>query len=231
MLQTRIRPLIVDLSARRDVRSVYFARYQHEALLFVDTDADLDLPGRRVPFLPELARYGGAEGFRIAEGIFQADSLPCLDILATAPGGTHPRALRETSLLLTERLLDLLAFDRDRRIAFYRAAYAWALDQGRWDDDDLRLLEARYMILRDGLAALLRSSSPDEFAGWSEATRPWIESLKAAHAAGTIAQDLGSLAWSYAHMQCNRLGIDGDAEAILRYFLQRAHEDGLGTTP
>ena len=75
----------------------------------------------------------------------------------------------------------------------------------------------------------LQSSSREEFAAWTEATRPWIERLRAAHAAGAIGEELGSLAWSYAHMQCNRLGIDGDAEAILRYFLQRAHEDGLGT--
>jgi len=224
VLQTRIRPLIVDLSARQGVRSVYFARYQLEALLFVDADADLDLPGRRVPFLPELARYGGAEGFRIAEGVFQADSLPCLELLAASS-----RSLRETSLLLTERLLDLLHFDRQRRISFYRAGYAWALDQGRWDQDDLRLLEERYAALRDGLAALLHAASPEEFASWTGATRPWIEELCAAHAAGNVHQDLGSLAWSYAHMQCNRLGIDGDAEAILRYLMQRVHEDGLGT--
>jgi len=224
VLQTRIRPLIVDLPAREGVRSVYFARYQQEALLFVDADADLDLPGRRVPFVPELARYGGAEGFRIAEGVFQADSLPCLELLAASS-----RSLRETSLLLTERLLDLLHFDRPGRIAFYRAGYAWALDQGRWDKDDLRLLEERYAALRDGLAALLHASSPEEFASWTAVTRPWIEELCAAHAAGTVRQDLGSLAWSYAHMQCNRLGIDGDAEAILRYLMQRAHEDGLGT--
>ena len=223
-LQTRIRPRIVELSARPDVRSVYFARYRDEALLFVDADADLELPGKRVPFVPELARYGGPEGFRIAERVFQADSLPCLDLLAASP-----RPLRETSLLLTERLLDLLGFERARRIAFYRAGYAWALEQGRWDADDLRLLEARYAALRDGLGTLLHSTGPEEFAAWTAATRPWIERLLAAHAAGTVQQDLGSLAWSFAHMQCNRLGIDGDAEAILRFFLQRAHEDGLGT--
>jgi len=229
LLQTTIRPRIVDLSARPGIRSVYFARYQQEALLFVDADAPGDLPGRQVPYVPELARYGGEEGFRIAEGIFQADSLPCLDLLAAAAGGTLPRSLRETSLLLTERLLDLLRFDRARRIAFYRFAYSWALDQGRWDEEDLRLLEARYATLRDGLADLLRSHAPSEFADWTEATRPWIERLSTAHAAGEIDEDLGRLAWSYAHMQCNRLGIDGDAEAILRYFLQRVHEDALGT--
>jgi len=223
-----MRPLLVDLSARPGVRSVYFARYQQEALLFVDADAALDLPGKRVPFVPELARYGGAEGFRIAEGIFAADSLPCLDLLAAARAGTLTRALREVSLLLTERLLDLLAFDRGRRISFYRASYAWALDQGRWDDDDLRLLETRYASLREGLAELLQSAQEEEFRAWMDVTRPWIERLRAAHATGQVAQDLGSLAWSFAHMQCNRLGIDGDAEAILRYFLQRVHEDGLG---
>ncbi|HET9300795.1 MAG TPA: thiopeptide-type bacteriocin biosynthesis protein [Candidatus Polarisedimenticolaceae bacterium] len=227
LLQTRIRPLLVDLSARPDVGAVYFARYQQEALLFVNCDAELDLPGKRVPFVPELARYGGEEGFRIAEGIFEADSLPSLDLLEARLAGKG-RPLRESSVLLTERLLDLLAFDRNRRIAFYRASYAWALDQGRWDEGDLRLLDARYRGLREGLAELLHSSDHEECATWTRRTRPWVERLRAAHGAGGIDQDLGSLAWSYAHMQCNRLGIDGDAEAILRYFMQRVHEDGLG---
>jgi hypothetical protein len=37
--------------------------------------------------------------------------------------------------------------------------------------------------------------------------------------------DLVNLAWSLMHMHCNRLGIDAVAEAILRYYMYRLHQD------
>jgi thiopeptide-type bacteriocin biosynthesis protein len=252
VLQSFVRPVIAE------VGTAFFARYQNEALLFVQGDEDWTQGPLRdaieahlrplretgavvaetvAAYRPEVERYGGIEGMRIAETIFQIDSLPCLDLLADESAGRVARSRREVSLLLTERLLDLFGFDRQRRIAFHRSAYAWALEQGRWDADSLRLLEARYAEVRQGLAELAGASPQDAFGGreparraaeWSEATRPWIDALLAAHAAGRIAKELHALAWSYAHLQCNRLGIPADAEAILRFFMQRLHEDGLG---
>jgi thiopeptide-type bacteriocin biosynthesis protein len=217
------------------VRATYFGRYQHEALLFVDAEDPWiehhlrPLQGRVVGYAPELERYGGAEGLRLTEQVFQADSLPCLDLLAAESRGALASSRREVSLLLTERLLDLFGFDRAQRIDFHRSAYAWALEQGRWNGDDLHLLESRYASLRDGLAALLHAPPQESIVErWSAATRPCVEALCRAHAEGRIQQVLPALAWSCAHLQCNRLGIDGDAEAILRFFMQRLHEDGLG---
>jgi hypothetical protein len=54
-----------------------------------------------------------------------------------------------------------------------------------------------------------------------------IDRVRAGHAEGRIRQDLVHLAWSYCHMHCNRLGIENPAEAILRYFLFRFHEDDV----
>ena len=58
--------------------------------------------------------------------------------------------------------------------------------------------------------------------------RKQAEAIVAAHAAGRIHQDLVPLAWSYAHMSCNRFGIDPTPEAILRYFMHRLYLDGGG---
>jgi hypothetical protein len=55
--------------------------------------------------------------------------------------------------------------------------------------------------------------------------RPAVEDLLAAHADGSIHQGLVYLAWSYAHLHCNRLGIDLVPEAILRYLMFRAYEE------
>ena len=67
--------------------------------------------------------------------------------------------------------------------------------------------------------------------GWADRVGPSVEALRRAHEAGRVARDLRDLAWSLAHLQCNRLGIPGDGEAVLHYFLQRLHEDGRGSTP
>ena len=67
-------------------------------------------------------------------------------------------------------------------------------------------------------------------AAWRRAA-PVVEAILEAHAAGRIHQDLAELAWSYAHMHCNRLGIDPTPEALLRYFMHRLVEDGGGPPP
>ncbi len=65
-------------------------------------------------------------------------------------------------------------------------------------------------------------------AGWSQCGK-WPQSsnqrsearLRAALEDGRVSQSLTHLAWSYAHMQGNRLGIELVPEALLRYFLYR----------
>ncbi len=193
-------------------------------------------------YVPETQRYGGEEGVRLAGRIFEADSRACLhEIDADRRGGLR-RSRREWSLALTERLLDLLRIEPSRRAAFYRYSYDWVVEQGLWERDDFELLERRYRGLKDGLAELLRAcgrmDSDDAWGGgepalaarrWIEDTGPLAAELLEAHAAGRVRQDLVPLAWSYAHMHCIRLGIEGNAEAILRFFMHRLYEDGFGS--
>ena len=189
----------------------------------------------------ETERYGGEEGMALAEQLFLHDSLACLDLMAADRQGLLEKTRREISLLMTERLLDLLRFDRRQRLAFYAFGHQWTREMGTWGDVDVEKIEQKYQELKPGLAELFtgeQAADPEwlwggeEAAGiaerWLAASRPVAEAILAAHAAGRISQDLGYLAWSYAHMSCNRLGIDATPEALLRYFMHRLYEDGGG---
>jgi thiopeptide-type bacteriocin biosynthesis protein len=189
----------------------------------------------------EVERYGGEEGMALAEKLFLHDSLACLDVMEAERQGLLAKTRREVSMLLTDRLLDLLRFDREQRLAFYAYGYRWAPEMETWKDADLETIEAKYQALKPGLHDLFtgeQSGRPDWLWGgeepariaarWQEASRPVAEAILAAHAAGRIPQDLVYLAWSYAHMQANRLGIDPVPEALLRYFMHRVTEDGGG---
>jgi thiopeptide-type bacteriocin biosynthesis protein len=189
----------------------------------------------------EVERYGGDEGMALAEKLFLHDSLACLDLMDAERRGLLAKTRREVSLLMTERLLDLLGFDREQRLAFYTYGHQWPSEMGAWKEAELATVEAKYQALKDGLQdlftgeqsrdaeALWGGEEPARIAArWQEASRPVAQAIREAHDAGRISQDLGYLAWSYAHMSCNRLGIDPTPEALLRYFMHRLIEDGGG---
>jgi lantibiotic biosynthesis protein len=182
----------------------------------------------------EIERYGGSEGMALAEKVFLHDSLACLDLMAAERAGALEKSRREVSLLLADRLLDLLRFGPARRRAFYAHGHAWAVETGAWTEVDREQLDRRYAELEEGLLELFgggrRRAPAVRWGGaeaarivrrWERAMRPLAAALLAAHAAGRIRQDLVYLAWSYAHMSCNRLGIEAVPEAILRYFMHR----------
>jgi thiopeptide-type bacteriocin biosynthesis protein len=189
----------------------------------------------------ETERYGGEEGMALAEKLFLHDSLAVLDLMEAERRGLLAKTRREWSLLMTERLLDLLGFDRARRLAFYATGYRWTSEMGTWKEAELETVEKRYQELKPGLQDLFtgeQSRHPELLWGGEEpwriaercvaASRPVVEAILEAHAAGRIHQDLTELAWSYTHMHCNRLGIDPTPEALLRYFMHRLLEDGGG---
>jgi thiopeptide-type bacteriocin biosynthesis protein len=186
------------------------------------------------PYEPETARYGGEEGVALAERIFFHDTVACLDLMEAERNGLTGRSRREFSLLFTDRFLDLMRFDRSRKLACYAFGHRWAIEDGTWKDEDLRILDERYRAIRPGLAELFSGRTtlePDEIWGGRapeaiakqclEASRPIVEEVLEGIAAGRIRQDPIALAWSYTHMHCNRLGIDPIPEAILRYFMHR----------
>jgi thiopeptide-type bacteriocin biosynthesis protein len=260
-----VAPLLHDVWRDPSRRAAFFARYRSEALLFIlgepewTTGPARALVDQRVEtsrekglvegctfleYQPEVERYGGEEGLRLAERIFEEDSRACLDLMEAERAGLLGRTRREHSLVLTERFLDLLGFDREARVSFYRFSYAWAIEQGTWGESEIRLLEDRYRELKPGLSELLDAAlagdsetahggaEPARIArGWIEANQPIVAGLLEAHRAGRIRQDLVTLAWSYTHMHCNRLGLSGEAEAVLRFFMHRLYQDGRSSAP
>lgn len=189
----------------------------------------------------ELERYGGEEGMALAEKLFLHDSLAALDLMEAERGGLLAKTRREWSMLMTEGLLDLLRFDRAERLAFYKVGYRWTAEMGAWKEAELETVEKHYQALKPGLQDLFtgeQSRRPDLLWGGEEPARiaeeclaasaPVVAAILEAHAARRIHQDLTELAWSYAHMHCNRLGIDPTPEALLRYFMHRLVEDGGG---
>jgi thiopeptide-type bacteriocin biosynthesis protein len=183
----------------------------------------------------EWDRYGGERGMRLAEKVFLHDSSACIDLIAAEARGAVRRSRREIALLQMERLLDGMALDGPERQRAHRLGYEGIREEA-WTPEDLRRLEERYASLRSGIDELLDGDGSDEvrYGGpepaaigeaWERAMQPVLSALLAAHAEGAIHQDLVHLAWSYTHMQCNRLGIEPVAEAILRYFLHRHHEE------
>ncbi len=263
LLRELVAPVVRAISSSPDLDSLFFVRYDEPdwQLRFrvLGRPAWVDGPVRGLiehglpplrerglveswefaSYQREYERYGGEEGMRLCERIFLHDSLAVLELLDAERRGLLSRSRREYSLAFAERFLDLLGFDRARRIAFYRRGYAWAFDgDGGWRADDLQLLEKRYQGLREGLLALLAAGRRGDLAecfggaepariatGCLEALRPVVEELLAAHAASRIRQDLVHLAWSLTHMHCNRLGLEPGAEAILRFYMCRLHED------
>ncbi len=186
----------------------------------------------------EYERYGGEEGMRLCERIFLHDSLAALDLFEAERAGALSKSRREYSLAFVESFLDLLGFERERRIAFYAMGCAWAFEDDGWGEDEIRVLDERYARLKDGLRDLLaakRAGDLETYYGGAEpariaagclgALRPVVGELLSAHAASRIRQDVVHLAWSLTHMHCNRLGILPGPEAILRYFLRRLYQE------
>jgi thiopeptide-type bacteriocin biosynthesis protein len=189
----------------------------------------------------EWERYGGPLGMQLSERIFFHDSLACLDLLEAEARGQLSKSRREWSLAFTERFLDLFGFDEARRLAFYRSGHEWAFRDGAFEEEDLPRLERQYSANREGLRDIvlgLKSRDPEHLYGGSEpariaralldATRPVAEELLAAHAEGRVVQDLVTVVWSYAHLHCNRLGIELVPEAILRYLMFRSYAELSG---
>lgn len=189
-------------------------------------------------YVREWERYGGPVGMRLAEGVFLHDSLACLALLEAETRGALGKSRREWSLVFTEGFLDLLDLDATARREFYREGHRWAFREEVFRDEDRPRLEARYLALREGLRDALAARrggdavtayggiEPARIARESlDATRPLIARMRSGCAAGEIVQEPAQLAWSYAHLHCNRLGFDLAAEAILRYVMFRFYEE------
>jgi thiopeptide-type bacteriocin biosynthesis protein len=207
---------------------------RHRLAALVDRlETDAEIEGHEFHrYDREIERYGGEEGMELAERLFAADSLAAIEFCQADRAGVLRRNRREVALLVADRLADLIGLDRRQRIAYYRHGYAWAREIGAWGDEDEALLETRFQNLLPGLDRLFdpalsqdtRWGGPvgaDIAARFLARAAPILRSIREGHDAGRISQDLIYLAWSYAHMFTNRMGVESTPEAILRWFMHR----------
>ncbi|HET7224380.1 MAG TPA: thiopeptide-type bacteriocin biosynthesis protein [Candidatus Eisenbacteria bacterium] len=217
-VQPRVTAMVDALAARGAVTAHRYAEYDRE-----------------------YERYGGAEGMRLAEALFTLDSFAAFDLLTAERAGGLARSRREWSVLAVERLLDLAGFTPAQRLAIYAHGYTWALEDGAWSDEDVRVLERRFEALEPGLRELVfgdldaRARWGGEAAAgianaWLAQAGPVVADIMAGLADGRIAQQREYLFWSYAHMMTNRLGIESAGEAVLRFFLHRLWMNALQRT-
>ncbi|HZI89872.1 MAG TPA: lantibiotic dehydratase C-terminal domain-containing protein, partial [Candidatus Polarisedimenticolia bacterium] len=98
--------------------------------------------------------------------------------------------------------------------------------QKTWGPEDLDSLEQRFRKIRDGLERLMATAEEeDPIRIFLRDARPVVDSILLEHGRGAIRQDLRFLFWSYAHMMTNRLGVEANPEAILRFFMFRLLEE------
>lgn len=167
-------------------------------------------------FEPELERYGGPEGFGLAEAWFHADSRHVLDRLA-AGGGTEDRwkaGLEAVDALWAA--LGLTLADR-RRLA---EATRDSLRREFGDEGAGSVQIGRtFRTLRGAWAGWAPAAPGSETAPGA----PLLARLREAAGAGRLREDLPALAGSLAHMHLNRLlrADHRETEWVLMDFLAR----------
>lgn len=166
----------------------------------------------------ELDRYGGPAGTDLAEAVFAADSAACAALLAIRGGGAPDRL--DLAMLSVDDLLTSLGFDHPTRLGWYSAAAP-----------PPKVSSSAYRSRGPRLRALL--------AGDESALGPWHKPVNDALAArrATLAPlvvaltrltetepavpALATLARSYTHLSCNRLGVDPPTERLVLGLLRR----------
>lgn len=155
----------------------------------------------------ELERYGGPAATDLAEDIFAADSQSCAVLLGMRGERAPDRV--ELAMLSVDDLLASLGFDPAARLAWYSGVAPPA-----------KVSSAAYQSRGPRLRALLGDSSVrgpwhTTFATRRAALEPLAAALRELRA------DVPTLARSYLHLNCNRLGLDQATERLVLGLLRR----------
>lgn len=182
---------------------------------------------------PDPAEYGtfaGPRGLLLAQRFFALDSSAVCELIAAQQRAEIADVRRPYALLFADCLLDLAACSRDERVRSYQIGWEWAVNDGSWTQSDIDTLTERAESQRAGLAKLLgadRQSAWEQQLGSPAAaigqrlldtSRPIVQAIMSLPRDGEYAADPIAILWSLLHRQCNRLGIPGLGEAVLRYF-------------
>lgn len=203
----------------------------------------------RVPYLPEVERYGGPWGLALGEELFHASSETALALLAKVEPGDRPARLGK-ALLAMLVLFHTYERDADRAAEladFYAASYlrAWAPDperQKRWHAAFQEGFDRQADHLADYTEAVWDALESDgeltpeldvyrrAMAGFARRLRGLFEA-KRLRLGAEIADDwprcVRRIVPSYLHMMNNRLGVSLQEESYLSVLISKT----LGADP
>ena len=184
----------------------------------------------------EVERYGGEQGIDLAERLFHADSEAVLAILEMITGDELADARWKLAVRGIDVFLTDLGMDLKQKHELLKKMSESHKNEFRVSKGYFKLqLGDRYRKERKGLEALLDPAKEKEnplapafevFKQRSAALAPTIAALRAAEKEGRLTTSVEDLAFSYIHMNCNRLlrSAQRAQELVLYDFLERLYE-------
>lgn len=169
----------------------------------------------------ELERYGGPEGIDVAEAIFAADSTATAALLdLTREPGEVAIDRVDLTVLSVDELLAGLGLDEAARLSWYTQA----APPPRESSAAYRERSSQLRALLGGDGAVLgprHNVVLDLLAQRSAALNPLGVRLTQLHDSGRATLPVATLARSFVHLHCNRLGVDPVTERIVLGLLRR----------
>lgn len=221
--------------------ALWFARHHDEILIcahgtsresgLLETALRTSLDGEQLFDLrtqepvPEYGVFESDERLRLAERFFALDSALCLAWLRVEASLPQPAVRREFSIVLTDALVRHLGWSRAEREQFYYLGWRWAVEDGSWHDTDVALMQERAEAQRVALVSLLADPiaslrQPRFGVGIDRLVTQFLTDAEPVLAELlTSAQSPVVIFWSLMHRHCNRLGIPGLGEAVVRYLV------------
>jgi len=189
---------------------------------------------------PEIERYGGPMGIRLAEQIFQADSEAALAVLGSLPGAQGADARWRLVCYGIDRLLSDLGLDLLGKREVVQRQRAGLGKEFAADARLVRQLGERYRVQRRFLVPLLAgeveadpahplAASLAPFSRRTQQLAPIVVELRHREQQGQLSASILTLAGSFAHMHANRLlrSAARAHELVLYDFLSRLYEEQL----
>jgi thiopeptide-type bacteriocin biosynthesis protein len=186
----------------------------------------------------EVERYGGAEGIRLAEQLFQADSEAVLEIVALYPEDARGDVRWRLAMCGMDSLFADLGMDLGQRLEVVGQARSSFAAEFRVEDNLRRQLGELYRKERKNLERLLGGEGANGvgilsrgLAVLRQRSERWaaaIVGLREVEAAGRLSVPVTRLAASLLHMHANRLlRSAARAQEMVLYDLLARHYESL----
>ena len=179
----------------------------------------------------EVERYGGADGVRLAELIFAADSTFVTEIMKLRRTDLPTLDELTVAVVSIDALMSTLGLNEERRDRWYRAHASLSREDGQEYRKRQAVLR-RLLGRSDALWAEPGGSALTHLLSARHETLTTVAAqLHALQDEGVLGHPLDELCNSYVHLHCNRLlGSDPEHEQRALRMLRRTHA-GLARAP